>query len=343
MKPRLISPYTVVPPALREAIDAVNPVPAPRPDEPLDERARDDLARILATTPVTEGPEREVRAHRPGRRGLAVAMATLLAVAVSFLIGGHRQTGSAYAATPPILTYTPAGTDAPGVLREIAARTAALPDTTGGGTYAFVATRDWDLFSRIDNDERVTSEVVERRTSTWTASDGSGRLLRRYRVPWQRTHVDDETLPAGGLGLMWPLRSLSADDETLARQLGEGHPAENGPAERLVAVKDAYRQMPLPPAVRAAVLRYLADTPGITLAGRVTDRAGRAGIAVALDSDYSGLPTRYTLILDPGDGRLLGSEDMLTTTAGKLNVRVPCVIGYTVYLDGSRYTDTTEE
>jgi hypothetical protein len=100
--------------------------------------------------------------------------------------------------------------------------------------------------------------------------------------------------------------------------------------------------MPLPPAVRAAVLRFVAATPGIRLTGHVTDRAGRPGIAVSLDSDYSGLPTRYTLIFDEHDGRLLGDEEMLTTTAGKLNVPVPSVIGYTTYIDG-HYTDNTHD
>ena len=97
--------------------------------------------------------------------------------------------------------------------------------------------------------------------------------------------------------------------------------------------------MPLPPDVRAAVLRYVARTPGLVLVRWVTDRAGREAIAVAVD-DMSGLPTRHTLLFDPADGRLLGREEMLTTSAGKLNVPIPSVIGYTVYLD-SRYTDTT--
>ena len=173
----------------------------------------------------------------------------------------------------------------------------------------------------------------------WTAGDGSGRTWTRVRVPLHLPDVDDSTRGPGAL--MWPLRSLPADDAALERTLAIGHPVENGPVERLVAVQDAYGQMPLPPAVRAAVLRFVAATPGIMLTGRVTDRAGRPGIAVSLDSDYSGLPTRYTLIFDEDDGRLLGDEEMLTTTAGKLNVPVPSVIGYTTYIDG-HYTDSTQ-
>jgi hypothetical protein len=346
----------LVPPAVREAVDAVNPVPAGRPDAPLDLRAREDLAHILATPrdlapaagPAAAGAPAARRAagRRPGRLGLAVALATVVAVALSVAalgpdLGRDRPAGGAYAATPPVLAYTPAGQDAAAALRRIADRTATLPDTTGDGRYALVETRSWNLFTRVEGGERVTSAVVESRTSTWTADDGSGRVMDVYRVPGKGPHVEDDTRRAGELALMWPLRSLPADDAALARELERNHPVENGPAERLVAVADAYRQMPLAPDVRAAVLRYLATTPGLTLTGRVTDRAGREGIAVSVESDYSGLPTRYTLIFDPDDGRLLGTEDMLTTTAGKLGVRVPSVISYTVFLDGSRYTDST--
>ncbi|MFF0370602.1 hypothetical protein [Micromonospora sp. NPDC005087] len=45
-----------------------------------------------------------------------------------------------------------------------------------------------------------------------------------------------------------------------------------------------------------------------------------------------GLPARYTLIVDPGTGAPLGYEEMLTSTAGKLNVTVPAVITYRSYL-----------
>ncbi|MEU1756863.1 hypothetical protein ABZ436_29990 [Micromonospora matsumotoense] len=38
------------------------------------------------------------------------------------------------------------------------------------------------------------------------------------------------------------------------------------------------------------------------------------------------------MIVDPGLGALLGYEEVLTTTAGKLNVAIPAVISYRSYL-----------
>lgn len=78
----------------------------------------------------------------------------------------------------------------------------------------------------------------------------------------------------------------------------------------------------------------LAAEPRLRSYGDVTDRAGRDGVVIGFDSDDSGLPARYQLIVDPETGTPLASEEILTTDPGKLNVRVPAVIGYAVYLAG---------
>ncbi|WP_245603514.1 hypothetical protein [Salinispora cortesiana] len=88
----------------------------------------------------------------------------------------------------------------------------------------------------------------------------------------------------------------------------------------------------LNPAQRAAALRLLAELPGITVTGTVTDRAGRPGEAFSITSDFHGLPTQYTVIIDPGSGALLGYEEVLTKTAGRLNVTIPAVITNRSYL-----------
>jgi hypothetical protein len=76
----------------------------------------------------------------------------------------------------------------------------------------------------------------------------------------------------------------------------------------------------------------LARSPGLIDSGEVTDRAGRPGVAVSLDSAYSGAPTRYTLIFNPDTGILLGEEETLLGNPGKLNVRPRSVIAYTAFL-----------
>ncbi|MCZ2819225.1 CU044_5270 family protein [Modestobacter sp. VKM Ac-2977] len=337
-----------------QVLRAADPAAGDTPE--LDDRARTDLARILATPRQT--PTAAPVGHR--RRGLhisiprprltftvlAAAVLAVVAIALTTVLpsGGGR---GAYAATPAELTvldtsaFAAAGMDptatAPQLLETIAERAAALPDDTSAGRYARIRTESWDLFTQVDG-EQVTSEVVPQATTTWTAADGSGQTIRSYLWPDGDTDTETTEWPAGRT-LAWPLGSLSSDPDVLAQQLEEAHPVANGPAERLVAVQDLYREQPLTPQVRAAVLRYLAATPGLEVTGMVLDRAGRTGLAIHLDNDLGGLPNRETMVIDPADGRVLAAETRLTETAGALNVRVPAVISYESYLEASYVND----
>jgi hypothetical protein len=314
-------------------ISQVNPVPAPSDPAPLDARGRADLAAVL-NVPTT--PARRLR--RPLRLALPTVAVMALALVVVPSVLSSRGGEGAEAAVPRALDYRPvsAPTGVAALLTELAARVAPLPDDTGSGRYAHLRSREWNLFTRVDG-ERVESEVVPQLRETWFAADGSGRTVTSVERPGKPVEISRRDVGAGAPPTMWPLRSLSPDDEELAGQLGRGHPRENGPAERFVAVQDAYGDMPLEPGVRAAILRYVAATPGLVVTGAVDDRVGRAGIAVSVNSDYSGLPTRYTLIFDERTGRLLDSESTLTTTAGKLGVPIPSVIEYKVFLS-AEYT-----
>lgn len=96
------------------------------------------------------------------------------------------------------------------------------------------------------------------------------------------------------------------------------------------------------PDLLATFYRMLAAEPMVRTFGQVTDRAGRDGVAMGFDSDYSGLPTRYLLIVDPRSGTPLGSEEILTTDPSKLNVEVPAVVGYAVDLAGGNVEDVQQ-
>jgi hypothetical protein len=67
---------------------------------------------------------------------------------------------------------------------------------------------------------------------------------------------------------------------------------------------------PVRPATRSALYRILADQPGITLSGKVTDSQGRPGTAV----DQASPGGTIRLILDSATGRLLSQESF---TGGK--------------------------
>ncbi|SBT53144.1 CU044_5270 family protein [Micromonospora narathiwatensis] len=67
--------------------------------------------------------------------------------------------------------------------------------------------------------------------------------------------------------------------------------------------------LPVSPQVRAAAYRMLADLPGVTSLGEVTDQRGRAGMAVGFARKGDGGHWSQTrLIIDPRTGQALASE-----------------------------------
>ncbi|WP_282205394.1 hypothetical protein [Kitasatospora fiedleri] len=294
-------------------------------DDPV--RRRQDLARILAEPQDAAAPRARAGVRR--RRflvplgGLAVAASAALVLTLLLPTG---PSGTAYAATPPPLSYRSASTDvpAPRLLADIAQRIDTLVEPDGPD--AVLEWRDWSLFTRVDG-RTVSSKVVAEDHRAVFHTDGSGT----------RTHGIDGGSPTTEPYQRGLYRDPVPADPTLLRAaLREATPAVDTASGLDQAVGGVLRTQALGPAQRAAVLELIADLPGLRYDGSVTDRAGRQGEAFSADGDGSGLPTRYTFIVEATSGRVLGQEETLTTRAGSLNVPVPSVIGYTVYLSSGR-------
>ncbi|MFC4070291.1 CU044_5270 family protein [Actinoplanes subglobosus] len=295
-----------------------------------------DLERILASP-------RPRQARPAARRPVTVAAALVLLVLAGLQFAPLPR--PAYAATPEPLRFSGAAGSARETLTGIAERAAAVPAPARTGDDEHLVVQSWSLWTQVDG-ERVTSAIIPSRAESWRGPDDSGRRVTGFEDPrftstgeewlWRYRNLFDDSLgtrteeyPAGRFPSMWagPPPATGTD-----AWLHVGHPKENGPYETIVAVTDLARERLLIPAVRASVLRIVAELPGLTYDGTVTDRAGRTGAAFSVTTDDSGLPTRHTLVVDPATGALLGYEQMLTTDAGKLDVRVPAVIGYDAYL-----------
>ena len=185
-------------------------------------------------------------------------------------------------------------------------------------------------------------------TSQWRAADGSGRVRVVRGVPTypdevsrsfyaqhpgMRPEAGTETndLSPGDFSVVpLPAPDPAAMDQALYS------PRENGPSQALVGVADLNRQRVLDSAHRAAVLRFLADTDGVTCRGEQTDPAGRTGIAVSADRGRvpqrsPGNQGREYLLVDPRTGEMLASgvDDATATGAG-------AVTWSTVYLERGR-------
>ncbi len=116
-------------------------------------------------------------------------------------------------------------------------------------------------------------------------------------------------------------------------QLNTIQPRANGPQSVVRAIADIYRDMAPPPPVRAAMLHLLASTGDVVYRGAVTDRAGRPGVEVSVDSDV-----RDTLIFDGHTGVLLAFEAVLLTQPSGLDIGPRAIRESVLYLDYG-YTD----
>ncbi len=334
----------------RRLLQRFDPAPVEALDTAeLETQRRVTLRRILASGVAGDFAHQPVAAPRTAPRprlvmaGIAAALVVVLAGALTVLPRG--QAGTAYAATPPMLDYTPAPElTAAGVLEQAAAAAEAQPPAVG--TYQYLERAGWYLDTSV-SEGVATSEILPETEELWITGDGSGRWVS---MDASGKIVADEPVAAGEL-TTFDLTALPLERTALGAQLlgdpqvpgddNAGIPDDIERVERATEILTAHAgggRLP-PPALRAALFRVLADQD-LTVFGRTTDRAGRPAVAVGMDADYSGLPTSHRLLIDPDTGNLLAEEEILTTDAGALNVPIPSVISYTLNLASGAVPDT---
>nr|WP_144298838.1 hypothetical protein [Streptomyces sp. TLI_235] len=289
------------------------------------EEAEHRLERILRADAAPPA-SRPTPARAAFRLRLAVAAVALAAVVSGAVVAWPGGTPAAVAATPPPLAYHLAADEgrlgAAAELEKIASRAEALPDGPGGER-SHLRWRQWALWTRTDSGGSFSKVVPEE--FDLVRSPG-GATLKRFLLDGGPGSATEQTAEATMRG------AVPETADGLRAWLRIRTPGIDEPLGAAQAVHDLVTQRVLTPRQRAAVLRLLAGLPGMTVTGEVIDRAGRPGIAFSADSAAGGLPTRYTFIVDPQSGQLLGQEQTLTKSAGKLNVPVPSVIEYDAYL-----------
>lgn len=172
---------------------------------------------------------------------------------------------------------------------------------------------------------------------------------------WGREQARDDSggqffVPGGSLTAK-EILDLPTDPATLAKRfvnwtpkLPHGAKLRNG--YQLYWVARLFESAPLPPKVRAGLMRALVAQPGLRTIGPVTDQLGRRGVAITADEssddeDFKGDPytEREQLIFDPRTGDLLADENVLDRPGGEYHSRKPgFVINYTLIRE-SRWTD----
>ncbi|SCG61952.1 CU044_5270 family protein [Micromonospora humi] len=184
------------------------------------------------------------------------------------------------------------------------------------GRYMYHHTKVWGdpVMTSADGRHHV---AFAGETKAWQAADGTGSQIntqlepqypdRESRDYWQRNLDSRPAVGTSAAPAMIPLpptelRPPSADPSALRGLLK----VEYGPGAASKEVSALYAQFVIPRATRAAILRVLAEVPGFRWRGRVTDRAGRNGVAVTFDDREN--DAQSLLIFDPTTGELLAHE-----------------------------------
>ncbi len=240
--------------------------------------------------------------RRAGGRSLVNGLIFAALAAEFIALAGHVLFGwgsKSYPPTPPALVFQspvpPSGAD---VLLRLSAEAASQssPPWPAGTPYAYVQVRSWSLHTH-----NAQSRVVASTSAAW--------------------HSREE------------VSALSASRPVLARLLAPGSRGGGwAPGWEFVDLGRLTQSRPVPGAAQAILLRILSGIPGVVNQGTTTDRAGRTGAAVSLDSSYSGEPITYMLIFDPATGALLESDETLSDRPHHLDAVKGSVVAFTTFL-----------
>jgi hypothetical protein len=255
----------------------------------------------------------------------------------------QAEAASPSAATPAttaaavVAATGPAGPQPVACMAQLADAVAARPaETAALDRYWAIHSRWWgEDMAASGGSTVVTASTYESRL--WRASDGSGRQ-DVIAIPGENSRPDSSsTYTAGGLAgvLAEPIETRPA---VLAAQLQTHSPPQMGPQWVLRAIADVYHTHATAQPVRVALLRVLAmQTTGLQCEGGWKDRAGRQGIAVAVNSNSDS--TRDRLIFDPVTGALLAAEEVTLINPPALRGPTPRTQSYWLLLQARHVND----
>ncbi|MEU5779755.1 CU044_5270 family protein [Micromonospora lupini] len=280
--------------------------------------ARDLIERAGTTDPATGH-----RRVRPTRRLLLTAGTLAVAAGAVAVLrpfdqrtpDGPGESGSAVGTLlVPVAYQFDADPPAAGPqLRTLASKIKDTEYDHRTGRYMYHQKRVWGdpVMSSADGRHHV---AFADESKVWQAVDGTGSQSNTQLEPqypdqesrdyWQRRMAGPAVadtaamIPLPPMELTPPPADPSRLRELLKVELGAGAASKE--------VSTLYARYVVPRATRAAILEVLADVPGFRWRGRVTDRAGRAGVAVTADEREH--DQQSLLIFDPRTGELLAHE-----------------------------------
>lgn len=288
-----------------------------RGDPPVDNAL---LQRILATDP-SEGRDRGAGPRRRRLRSrwilapvVAGAVGVVAAVA---LLGGGGEGSSSIGALSQVAAAAASQPSPPAsAVRFSKVRFSSIDTAIAGG-------ESWSVYrTEVREEWRSESEPGRLRVvsppprfvgpgdkAAWEAAgspnflaDGSGNTVERTLPP--ESEAGDEGTGVSG---------LPTDPDALYEELSQRAKETDNSAppqvRTLLLIGELLQDPAADPNLRAALFHAAEKIPGIQYFGATEDEAGRPGVAIGMESAYSGGPARYELIFDPK------TSDVLATTA----------------------------
>ena len=329
---------------IERRIRAANPNPTPV-RRAVSARAEEELSALLASAPHHAPRPVSRRPRRRIRTAWVTAIAAVLVFATVIVAGNvtNRPAPSA-AFAPPLLTSTPIeGTT--GEILDALGSSASDIHMADAASDRTVLYESWSANISIDDNTVLDIFVQPQETRRTWSDDLSGRIVSRAgAVKWGGETPDSAAAKPGtvlvdedfGPGL-YPTFFATPPPTTaeemrsyLAAPFGLGEQSTTG--EWFKAINDLRVDWPLDGAQNSAILQLIATLPDVTVAGTVTDRLGRSGVAVQTDSRADG-KFRDILVFDSATGLLISSEFVYLGGLTDISLPEMTVLDYTAWRD----------
>lgn len=213
-----------------------------------------------------------------------------------------------------------------------AAEVSGGPGLLGPGEYWYVRSRFASLTHSSVGDGRLYEALVTYEIESWTARNGSGRVVQLpIRTSFPNAHDRQEWEQVGrpvlmrnstqtvrptpkwitiGRGMTYAqMIALPTNVAALTHRLAAG-PRGSAQSRRdalFTTIGDLLRENPVPAAIRAALYRIAGGIPGIRLA-RSTE-AGKSALAVSFTTTADGPAITRELLFDPRSYALIGERE----------------------------------
>jgi len=309
---------------------------------PLTARAERELSELISSPigqTVHYAPVRDQEQHRQplATSGFALAAAIALTL-VAVIIQLHPTPAHA---TPLPLQFHPMNVSSKELLTTLSNKISAIPETSN--EQPIIRIQTWNMVITDAGEETTPTaiivpgqlQVVRHRDGSLTNEMRTGQPVNAAGNP---IAGDADTPPIGTLlwsatftaeQLVFPTpapTTAQAMGNFLRQAIPENTPTNSGEYFRVITA--LLREQDLTSEQNSALLQFLASRTDIEVAGSVTDRLGRDGVAIRATRYWFEDAIHEYLIFDPNTGQIIATETVDQNVEHLQGLTGPTVTGY---------------